>query len=227
MIIIHGENITESRKKLDELLLNQKNIQRIEGKSLKATDIPLLFQSSELFAEEKTIVIENCKSLSKQALEVLVGNVPSPQTKLIFWQDGNYDARNIKKFPDAKVYSFPLPKYFFIFLDNLLPGKATYVHTQYELLLHSFVPEQVLFAMTKRIRNLLVIRSGSSSAVDEVAKMSDWQRRKLESQARGWTHTQLKDFYKSLFHTEMGLKTSNLPINLTTHLDNIILTKLQ
>lgn len=227
MIIIHGENTTESRKKLDDVLQSKKNIKRFDGKSLKPDAIPLLFESSELFAEEKTIIIENCKALSKQSLESIIKVQPAEEITLIFWQDGNYDARLIKKFPHATVYAFPLPKYFFSFLDGLAPGKGAYLHSVYIPLLQSFVPEQVFFSMVKRIRHLLLLKSGQGSEVEELAKMSDWQRNKLIAQSRSWNPSQLKSFYQKLYMTEKGIKTSTLPSNLMIHLDNLILSELQ
>jgi DNA polymerase III delta subunit len=227
MIIIHGENTTESRKKLHELLTGKKNIKRFEGKSLKPDAIPLLFESTELFSEEKTIVIENCKGLPKLSLELLSKIPPSPETTLIFWQDGNYDARNIKKFPKSQVLVYPLPKYYFSYLDNLAPGKATYLHSLYESLLDSFVPEQLFFSTVKRVRHLLVLKSGIDNQYGEIQKMTDWQKNKLLAQARTWTLPQLHAFYKELYKTEMAIKSSNLPTNLQIHLDNLILTTLQ
>ena len=227
MIIIHGENTLESRKKLDQVLHVKKNIKRFEGKSLKPDAIPLLFESTELFAQEKTIVIENCKALSKQALESILSLTLPKEITLIFWQDGNYDARLIKKFPTATVYAFPLPKYFFSFLDALAPGKAKFVHSQYIPLLDTFVPEQVFFSMIKRVRHLIVLKSGMGNEIEELAKMSDWQKGKLQSQARLWTLAQLQNFYTKLYDTEIGIKTSSIPVDLKTHLDNLILSELQ
>lgn len=227
MIIIHGENTTESRKKLDEVLHGKKNIKRIEGKSLKADSVPLLFESSELFAEEKTIVVENCKGLSKQTLEAILPLSQLQETELIFWQDGNYDARLIKKFAHATVFAFPLPKYFFSFLDGLAPGKGAYLHSIYKPLLESFVPEQLFFAMVKRTRYLLILKMGKDHQYEELAKMSAWQKNKLIAQSRNWSIPQLQNFYQHLYRTELGIKTSGLPTNLMIHLDNLILSELQ
>jgi DNA polymerase III delta subunit len=227
MIIIHGENINESRKQLDSVLTDKKNIKRLEGKSLKPDSVSLLFESTELFAEEKTIVIENCKAIPKQSLEIIAKVKPSPETSLIFWQNGNYDARLIKKFPKAQVFNFPLPKYYFSYLDNLLPGKGGYIHSLYISLLDSFVPEQIFFSTVKRIRHLIVLKSGVGHEHSEMQKMTDWQKNKLSSQARNWTLPQLHAFYKELYKTELAIKSSNLPTGLKIHLDNLILTTLQ
>jgi DNA polymerase III delta subunit len=226
MIIIHGENTTESRKKLHQLLDGKKNIKRFEGKALKPESIPLLFESTELFSEEKTIVIENCKALPKQSLELLSKIIPTNETTLIFWQNCNYDARNIKKFARAQVFDFPLPKYYFSYLDNLTPGKSQQVHTLYTALLDTFVPEQIFFSTVKRVRHLLLLKSGMGDRHEEILKMTDWQKNKLASQVRNWTLPQLNGFYKELYKTEIAIKSSNLPTNLQIHLDNLILTQL-
>lgn len=227
MIIIHGENTAESRKKLDDVLKGRKNIKRFDGKLLKADNIPLLFESTELFSEEKIIVIENCKALPKKSFESILSRTVPRDIELIFWQDGSFDTRLIKKFPSAVVYAFPLPKFFFSLLDNLAPGKGKYLHSVYIPLLESFVPEQVLFAMIKRVRQLLVLKTGIGSEYEEIAKMSEWQKGKLQSQARLWTLSQLQQFYTKLYATEVGIKTSNIPTDLKTHIDIIILSELQ
>lgn len=227
MIIIHGENITESRKKLDAVLLGKQNIKRQDGKSLKPDILPLLLESTELFAEQKTIVVENCKALPKQSLDLFVNTSIPEHTTIVFWQDGNYDLRNIKKFPQAQVYSYPLPKYYFTFLDNLMPGKAGYLHSLYIELLDTFVPEQLFFSLIKRVRHLLLLKTGLDAESDELIKMNAWQKQKLQTQARVWTISELQALYAELYRTEQAIKSSNLPAGLRIHLDNLLLTTLQ
>ncbi len=226
MYIIHGENTGESRKKLDEILAGKTNIKRVDGKKLREDEIQMLFAATELFAQEKVIVIENCKGLTKPILTSLLSAYPTSEAELILWQDGNYDARLIKKFNDAKVFAFPLPKYYFVFLDNLMPKKGNQLHETYQKLLESFVPEQIFFSLIKRVRQLLIIKTANMNEFEEFAKMNSWQRNKLEAQARAWSEQSLKSFYASLYRTETALKTSNIPTNLGKHIDILLLTEL-
>ncbi len=226
MYIIHGDNTAQSRKKLDEVLTGKNNIKWFDGKKLKPDDVKITFSSTELFAEEKCVVIENCKGISKQVLEELVKVSNDKNVLLIFWQDGNYDARMIKKFSNAQVFSFPLPKYYFEFLDSLAPGNGLLLHNTYEKLLQSFVPEQVFFSMIKRMRQLLILKSEQEIKFEEFAKMSTWQKQKLKSQANKWDKQNLQNFYTKLYKIESRMKSSELPTNLEKHIDILLLSEL-
>lgn len=226
MIIIHGEDITKSREKLDEILAERDSVKRFDGKKLRDSDIPLIFSTTELFDEGKTIVIENCKGMTKQVLEKVLASYTKSDNELVLWQSGNYDARLIKKFKDAQVFAFPLPKYYFIFLDTLAPHKGKQVHTTYQQLLESYVPEQIYFSLVKRVRQLMIIKSGNAHEFEEFAKMNSWQRSKLDAQARQWSTKSLSEFYAKLYDTEVRIKTSTLPTNLATHLDILLLSEL-
>lgn len=226
MIIIHGEDITKSRAKLDEILSSKETVKRFDGKKLREADVPLLFSATELFDQGSTIVIENCKGMTKPVLEAVLASYLKSDNELVFWQIGNYDTRLIKKFKDAQVFAFPLPKYYFMFLDTLAPHKGMQLHKIYHQLLESYVAEQIYFSMVKRIRQLLIVQSGEAHEFEEYAKMSVWQRNKIEAQARQWNSEALSNFYAKLYDTEIRIKTSSLPTNLATHLDILLLSEL-
>ncbi len=227
MIIIHGDNIAESRKKLDAVLAQKENIKRLDGKSATVDSLTLLFDSTELFSVQKVVVIENCKAMHKKTVETLFSLSQNPDVEIVLWQNSTLDARFIKKFEDAQVFAFPLPKYYFSFLDNLAPRKATYVYATYKKLLDSFVPEQILFSMIKRVRHLLMMQTGQGNTFEEIAKMGSWQVQKLQSQARLWDSKQLKNFYQQLYALETNMKTSKLSTTLDKHIDILILSELQ
>lgn len=228
MIIIHGENTTNSRKKLDEIVSNRQNVKWLDGKKISLDDVKHLFATTELFAQEKNVVIENCKGISKNVLEVLVKETKDKNTtvNIIFWQDGNYDARLIKKFNNAQVFSFPLPKYYFEFLDSLSPQNGKVMHTVYKKLLDSFVPEQIFFSLIKRTRQLLILKNTNYDNLEEFVKMNPWQKNKLLTQASRWDKDELERFYLKLYKTEKKLKSSEIPTNLEKHIDILLLTEL-
>lgn len=226
MIIIHGENIEASRNKLEEVLRTRDNIKRVDGKSLTSDAVELLFDSSELFAVKKTVVIENPKALPKKTIEKLIEIAAHLQDELILWQNGNFDARTIKKFGNPTVFAYSLPKYYFSFLDSAAPQKGKELHRLYTKLLESFAAEQIFYGLHKRIRQLLIVQTGNERQLEEFAKMSPWQLNKLRTQARLWSKDSLKSFYQKLYALEVHMKTSNLPTNLENHIDILLLSEL-
>lgn len=228
MIIIHGDNINESRKKLEEVISNKPNIKWYEGKKLNSDEVKHIFATTELFAQEKNVVVENCKAISKKVLEDLIKeiNKDNNSVNVFFWQDGNYDARLIKKFKSAQVFAFPLPKYYFEFLDSLAPNNGAKLHEIYEKLLDSFVPEQIFFSLIKRSRQLLLLKTTNYDSMEEFVKMNPWQKNKLISQSRKWDKHNLEKFYAKLYLTEKKLKSSEIPTNLEKHIDILLLTEL-
>jgi hypothetical protein len=224
--IIHGENITESRKKLDEVLVNKTNIKRLDGKGATGEVVQLLFESGELFAVSKTIVIENYKAVPKTVQEKIVTLVEKSRDEVIVWQNGNLDKRLINKFAKAQVFDFPLPKYYFVFLDTLAPRQGIRLHELYEKLQSSFAPEQILFSILKRMHQMLILQTGREHEFEEMAKMNSWQLGKLRSQLRLWNEQGMKNFYQQAFSLEKKLKTSELPTDLAKSIDILLLTEL-
>jgi hypothetical protein len=109
-------------------------------------------------------------------------------------------------------------------LDTLSPNNKKQSFTLYHELLKTYAPEQVFYSLFKRVRQLVILSSGSKN--DELMKMAPWQVSNLKRQLQMWSHESLKSFYSSLKQTEIKQKTGGLPVSLAKHLDILILSKL-
>jgi DNA polymerase III delta subunit len=227
MLIIHGDDVLKSQKRVDEEIARSKNTHRVDAKSLSAQSIPLLFESQELFADKKTIVIDNGKGISKTALEALVNQSIPSEVHLVLWHTAVLDSRFIKKFQNPIVEIYSLPKYYFSFLDGIIPHNGKLLHKLYKSLLESNDVMQVFYALSKRVRQLMIIKLKQEKAFEELAKMSSWQLQKLQTQSKMWSLQDLAKLQYSLYLLESGLKTSSLATNLENSIDILLISELQ
>ncbi len=219
--ILHGDDIVTSRKKLSELTSEFKSVTYLDAEKIGNTDIVQTLSSSDLFLDKKCIVIEKILKLPKKELDALLELVDSFDSSitLILWNNTELSKVFLGKFKDATIESFILPKLFFTFLDNLSPNS---VSQEIELLsrMVNVEAEQIFYAMIKRIRNMLMIKSNSNS--DDLTKMSPWQLGKIKEQSLKWKVEELEKIYKDLFDLEVKMKSGGLMLPLKKHLDILL-----
>lgn len=227
IIIIHGENTTQSRAKLNELLDGVKWVKYFSGAKDSLETIIVALSVQELFIDTRTIVIEEASVLQTKRLNELKKNLlpleKSTEINVFLWNSTSFTPKFLESFSTAKIYAFPLPKYFFQFLDSVMPGQGKPLHVLLFKLYPSFAAEQLLFSLIKRVRQLLMIESGAH--VEEIEKMSGWQKGKLSKQAQMWSEKKLIQLYQSLFDLEFRQKTGGLTMSLINHLDILLLTE--
>ncbi len=206
--IIHGDNTTASRKKLNEMLVGVENVVRFSAKKDAVADIVMGFDSGELFGGTRTVVLEGVFSLRGKNQEKLMSEIQLRKDSadaIVLYQETVVTKTTLTKFKQANVLGFELPKYFFQFMDALLPHSAQKALA----LFHEMDPgdaEQLFYSLVKRMRQLLMIKSGNAQAFEELSKMGDWQLGKLSSQARMWQVPELTHFYSELLMLEVGMK---------------------
>lgn len=226
--IIHGDDVTKSRQKLEELLRG-KHYQSFDGQKAKIEDIIDSTSSQELFAIQKMIVIEKFTALTKQKsfLEFLKTIESDKDIQIILWDERVTTPTVLKTFASSQVLMYSLPKFFFAFLDGLYPKNGKHTSQLLKQLSGSFEDAQIFYAMVKRIRLLLMAQTGDLQAFTETKSMSSWQAQNLVRQARLWPEDALPLFYLKLFDLEKGMKTSNLPLSLINHIDILLVNELQ
>lgn len=222
--LIHGEDTAAARKRLDALLA-KKTATRIDGKKIDLSNFELLTNSSDMFADKKTIVIENFP-LDKSLTNLLKIVHLKKDIDVVLYKEEDVDKRLLEKIKADSVYSFPFPKYFYQFLDGLAPKKGKILYELLSKMSDSYTAEQVLYSMIKRIRLLLALTVDGKEEIKEVASLASWQEGKIRTQAKFWTQDKLIEFYKKLYGIETGLKTSGLALPLKNHLDMLLLTEL-
>lgn len=222
--LLHGDDTVASRKFLTGLVEGFK-ANTFDGNNLSVAGLEEAVLSRGLFAEKEAVIVENLLSRNAKKKD-FIGFLNSAKfdTLLILWEDKKLPKTSFKGLHDFKIEEFLLPVYYFQFLDKLFPGNKKQVFELYQKLLASYAPEQLLFSLTKRVRLLLILNSGGKS--EELSNMPPWMLSKLKGQARMWPGSTLVSFYNKLQEAEVKLKTGKLPVDLSKHLDILILTKL-
>lgn len=223
--IIHGDDIAASRKRLTEIVETSKSTIYLDAEKAKSYEISQAFSSADMFFDAKCIVIEKVLKLSKEDLAhvVLEGNSKDFHNHIILWHNTELSKLFLGKFQNAQVESFMLPKLFFAFLDNLKPGSLN-IELDTLLRMRNVEAEQVFYAMVKRIRLLLSVKSNLEN--EELQKMSPWQRSRLHDQGKNWTHANLTELYEKLYLTEVKMKSGGLMLPLRKHLDILLIQEL-
>lgn len=224
--IIHGGNIVLSRKKLDEYITDSWTI-RLDAQSDDIFKITNSFEFRELFSQKKTIIIENLfspKVKDKDKIIDLINGIKKGKIDIVIWTDRELNQKEIKKIEDASVIFYDLPKFFYSLLDSLSPKNSLQTRKLLQKTLKESTDVQIFYSIVKRIRQLLIIKTGRYQDFEEFKTSRDWQIRKLQTQAKYWKETELVNIHNKLFVLEYGLKTSELPMNLADHIDFLLLT---
>jgi DNA polymerase III delta subunit len=225
--ILHGEDTYSSAKALDLLLSTRSNITRLDGSSVTYQTILLELESQSLFQTEKTLVIQNPSKIkkkdSKEVFEKLASYNNSESTFIYLYSDSPIGVTILRKFPQAKISLYELPKYYFMLLDGLRPKNGPALKKNLDKALEQYTPEQVLYSIVKRIRILLLAKEGALKSLRETKTIQSWQEGKLRQQASAWDYQNLLKLYKKMFEIERNLKSGGLPMNLANSLDIALL----
>lgn len=223
LYILHGDDITSSKNRLVELTFGFKNVVTLNAEKTSISDLINAFSSNDLFVDSKCIVIEKVLKLPKtetEKLQELLDKLES-STTVILWHNTELSKVALGKFKKASVQVFLLPKLFFTFLDNLT---LQTIKSELDVLskMQNVEAEQIFYALVKRIRQLMMIKSNSTS--EEMVKMSPWQRDKLKVQGSKWKVEDLENIYKNLFQVEVDMKSGGLILSTRKQLDRILLS---
>lgn len=225
LYILHGDDTLSSKNKLTSLTTEFKNLTTLDCEKVKVTDLLQAFSSNDLFLDTKCIVLEKILKLKKPEMDKLMellSTLPSTTT-VVLWHNTELSKIALGKFKNGKVESFVLPKLFFSFLDELSPRTLQKeLHTL--SLMQKVEAEQVFYAMVKRIRQLIMIKSGGN--FEELVKMNPWQLGKLKTQSASWSVEKLESLYKQLFVLEVKMKSGGLVLPLRQHLDIVLIQEL-
>lgn len=224
--LIHGDDTSASRL----LFTTEKNkypsANVLDGTKTTKTDLLQLFEGASMFGVVEPVFIENLLSRkASKELETLTSYINSQQknNEIIIWEGKELTKKQLSSLPQAKVLISKLPQIIFTFLDSVQPHNSKkLVHLYHDLLVHS-EPEFVLFMLERQIRLMLAL-SSNAFELEELARMSPWQRNKLSSQARSFSEAQLKDLYNQLYVLDKGYKTGQLNTPLSAAIDFLLLS---
>lgn len=226
--IISGDDMVRSRNKLNEIINNETNITKIDGKKMSSGQISIVFSTNSLFSSNICVVIEYYSKIKPvdEFIQELKKVENNKDIKIVLWDLEEPPVKIKNSFKNASLDSFSFPKVYFNFLDKLTPlGSAESLNILHQVL-KTYSPEQILYSIIKRLRQLLVIKSGIYLSSKEFHNMQDWQIKKLNNQSNLWTELQLRNALISYTDLDEKIKTSSLTMDLSSHLDILLISDL-
>lgn len=224
--IIHGTDISSSRNKMQSLI-GSGFVERIDCEKIEIQEIKAIFKSQDMFMDKRTVLLENITKLSKKNLEKLTSLINESKNSnfltIIIWHNDTISQSILKNLKEGKILLFELPKYYFSFLDSLSPKNKSFLLRLKSNISDTISDELLFYSIIKRVRLLLLIKSGIDTF--DVKQLKTWQLLRLKKQAVAWNEADLALLYRKLFDLEVRLKTSNLPLTLSDHIDILLASK--
>lgn len=227
MTIIHGDDIAASRTYYKTL--QKKETIVLDGEKVTKQIIAENLQSSGFFDEQKTISLENFwtkRKTSKETDEIIqLLKMHEKQTDILFWDNKQITKKLSTIVPTATIKVFPFPQSLFIFLDALQPNNGQKLLTLFHQTLEHTEAEMIFFMINRQIRILLALSDDSpTDTIDEVKRLSPWQKSKLVSLSRQFSVKQLKALHATLFDIDVKSKTGGLAMPLSKTIDFLLLS---
>jgi|GEM_PF-569403 len=225
MLIIHGDNLVESRNYLNSQIAAARKkkqlITRIEVKDLNLTDLIQFTKSNSIFNQDSLIVIFNFFSLlpSNKKTEIIQYLKNNQTLNLILYQDRTIPSPTIRSFNKTQVQYFKQNPIIFNFLESIRPGNSTDTLKWFYQLQSQGESAEMIMAMIIRQIRLLISLSGA----DNNFQLSPWQKNKLLKQVKFFRPQQLLELHQELYLIDKNLKTGVNPLDLSTQLENFLL----
>jgi len=220
LTIICGENTIEAYnfflEKKKEFIDKKYEVLEIDSSAIEEL-IHWQSENLSLFATKKVFFTRNLnKKINKTNKKtlMLIDRVVNDKKINIFDFEEGMEKRNLKVQKNVLIKEFKLPISIFNFLDNLYPGNLATVIKNLNLLSKTTASELIFFMLTKRIRQLLMIKLNH-----KLDGLQLWQLKKLNCQAKLWSKQTLIKFYQSLFQLEIKVKTGSNPFDLKKSLE--------
>jgi len=207
--VLHGENTDDSERYLKSLLVNYKDIPKVQ---LTDKDRIELFQEAvyaeDLFETEKLVICRNWLSSKKIKLNSL-SEIPQNRT-VIFLEDTKLAlGQAAKNPPDWQIKEFKLQSTLFWFLDSLSPdfSKSARYLPQIDADKNNFLVWNMLFRVSLLIA--AKCQAGKEKSQDFFERnILDWQWDKIQKQADLFSLNKLIGLYRGLLRLDYTIKNS-------------------
>lgn len=156
--IFHGDHTAQSFSAYSEALTKFNSSQKISftPKSFDSDSLSRFLDTPSLFAENKTITLENIFTLPKTSLDKLKKLIDShSEFTYLLWQDKKIEAAKLKLFPQAQIQLFTLPEILFSTLNSIRPKNSAEFILKFQKLTASLPPELLLFWLKFTLRRQL------------------------------------------------------------------------
>lgn len=216
--ILHGDNLTESRQFLRNLVEKAVNsrteVITFQGNKATLADIKEALASDTLLGGNRMVVIENLLGGQKSAEKTKISSYLKTgkyDSALLIWEDK--EIKGMASFPNAEVNCFRLHPVIFHFLESLRTGNSQETLKLLGTLKTEADAEMVFYMLIRQFRLLIMAKD------EALETMPPWQRQKLLGQSRHFTHEKLVKIYRELLDIDFKQKTSGDPYPLYSRLD--------
>lgn len=224
MVILHGENILQSRNALNALLelarAEQKRIIRLEAKKLESKNLSEELGADSLFGESRIILIEELHSLPTSARKTQlikqIGALSSEDAEIILWEKRQLTPTMLKQFSAARNQEFKLTKYLFNWLDTV-NGHFKLNKKMFESAVEQDGEMMAFTMLIRQVRLLIQVKEG------QVASLAPFMVSKLKKQADTFTLQQLLTFHQRLLNLDLAQKTSTDTLNMKQELELLLI----
>lgn len=195
-LLLHGENIVESRKELNRIksCCAKGEIIFLDGERVTFSGLRQALETTSFFAPFRLIILEHFFSFpcSDKKLAYLARGEFS--SHLVLWEAKEVSSHWLKKLGKTfQIRLFRPPPAVFRFLDNFSPKKKESTLLALERALSLSSPSLIFYLFARRIRHLLLLKLGQVPS-----GLSDWQLRKIKKQSHLFSLPFLKKIYKDL-----------------------------
>lgn len=221
--IIHGNDIVSSRNYFLDLKKNHKDSYSLSESETNVTDLTQLLDDGSLFQNSHIIFIENFlnekkKGKEKEAIiKLLIKNANS--NNIFLWEKKEITKTSLAVFKEAIIKNFKLPAALFNFLDAIAPKNGITLVELFHKTLETTEAEMIFFMIIRQLRILLSLSDNQSEMITEAARLTPWQKPRLQKQAKLFKKEQLKSLYFKLFDIEKALKTGSVVPSLISVID--------
>lgn len=227
--IIHGSNTALSRKYFLSEKQKFSDATILDAEKVNLTDLTQLFEGGGLFGETKYLFIEQLLTKRKKSADlkdILIYLEKNASENAIFlWEGKELEQAMLKQFKNAIVKPFKLPQTLFQFLDAIKPGNSKLLISLFHQTVETTETEMVFFMLVRYFRILLALSEAKqqTESIDEVKRMADWQKNKLQKQVKLFDNSHLLTLYNKLFDIEVAQKTGRLSSSLISTIDFFLL----
>jgi len=175
-----------------------------------------LAQSPSLFSQKRAYFIENFQKkinkINSKLLKVIDYLVKNKDIEVFIWED-NLPGRTLK-LKGVKIQEFKPSKNIFQLLDACFPSNLTKFLSLLRDLPDKTDDAFIFVMLARHIKNLILIKNNVMPK-----RMTVWQIKKLQNQAKYWPSDKLISFYEGLCRIDISVKTGKNPFSIRKSLD--------
>ena len=206
VILLHGDNLKSIsgrvKKFIDVARLRGWRVDRFNSNS--SNNLAEQIKIESLFNEQRLILIEGVRKISKTELKWLRENLGSMDGTLVFIENSVLSDALIKALPDLdKVEKFEIPKAIWKFLESVYPGNTKMCLNYLYQVQEKENDGLVLALLGRQLKDLYLLKVGAE------LKYPNWRVGKLKSQSEKFSKKQLRKLINLLSERDYLLKSDS------------------